>query len=297
MPIRVLPLLAILSVVACGGVQPTHSGATVEPGDPEVFVIETANATIHTLVADADGFGTATHIIEGPTSLVIVDTHLLRRYALALRLYADELGKPIERVIVSHGHPDHYFGLEYFEDVPTYGTAASIRNMGRRHRAHLSGHHERVGDAVADYVRMPENELAVEDVVIDGVRYELSELFNAEDSHQLVIRLPEEGVMIVQDLVFNGYHGFVGGRRFERWSTILDRLAEEPGYDHVLVGHGAPGDRSLMVQMAEYVREAEAIYAASSSGEEFVEAMMARWPERSGRFVLEVGLQFMFDDE
>ena len=297
MPTRIVLSLALLCLACCGGAQPSHPGALVDPGESEVFVLETANATIHTLVAGADGFGTATHIIEGPSSLVIVDTHLLRRYAIALRRYADELGKPIERVIVTHGHPDHYFGLEYFEDVPTYGTESCIHNIRRRHRAHISGHHERVGDEVADYVRIPQHELPVADVVIDSIRYELTEVPNAEDMYQLVIRLPDEGVMIVQDFVFNGYHGFLGGRRFERWSDVLDRMAAEPGYDHILIGHGAPGDQSLMTEMAAYLREAAAIYEAAETGAEFVDEMTARWPEREGRFVLEVGLQFMFDEE
>ncbi|MBI4650363.1 MBL fold metallo-hydrolase, partial [Candidatus Desantisbacteria bacterium] len=50
------------------------------------------------------------HIIESENKLVIIDTLLLRPYAERLRKYADSLNKPIERVIITHFHPDHWLG-------------------------------------------------------------------------------------------------------------------------------------------------------------------------------------------
>lgn len=34
------------------------------------------------------------------------------------RLYADSLNKPINRLLLTHGRPDHYLGLIVFKDVP-----------------------------------------------------------------------------------------------------------------------------------------------------------------------------------
>jgi glyoxylase-like metal-dependent hydrolase (beta-lactamase superfamily II) len=275
------------------------SGARVTPDVPsptgEVVVQQTRSATIHTLVSGADGVMTSTHVIEGPTALVIVDTHLLRADARALRAYADAIGKPIERVIVTHGHPDHYFGIESFTDVPVYATENTHRHMQQRHRAHHRGHVERVGDAVTDEVHFPTATLPEGEFVIDGVRYEISEMPNLEDIWQTVIRLPDEGVLIVQDLAGRGTHLFLGGKRFERWAGRLRSLADDESVEHVLIGHGLPGDRSVLTECADYLDEAAVIYEQSEDADAWLAAMQTRWPDYDGLLVLQVAVQFLFD--
>ena len=284
-------LLALLTT-GCGG-----AGVVSDAPSPtgEVVVHETSSATIHTLVSGVDGVMTATHVIEGPTALVIVDTHLLRADARALRAYADALGKPIERVIVTHGHPDHYFGIESFTDVPVYATENTQRHMQQRHRAHHRGHVERVGDAVTDEVEFPTETLVEGELVIDGIRYEIGEMPNLEDVWQTVIALPDEGVLIVQDLAASGTHLFLGGKRFERWAGRLRTLAEDESIDRVLIGHGLPGDRSVLTECAAYLDEAAIIYEGASDADAWIEAMQARWPDHDGLLVLQVAIQFMFD--
>lgn len=53
--------------------------------------------------------------------IVLVDGQFLVSCARAFRDYADSLGKPIDRLYVSHRHPDHWFGLgAAFSDVTIY---------------------------------------------------------------------------------------------------------------------------------------------------------------------------------
>jgi glyoxylase-like metal-dependent hydrolase (beta-lactamase superfamily II) len=39
-------------------------------------------------------------------------------------------GTPIDRVIVTHRHPDRWFGCEYFRDVPVYALAEVAGGRG-----------------------------------------------------------------------------------------------------------------------------------------------------------------------
>jgi len=72
----------------------------------------TREVRIHTFVASFayNNIANATHIVETRNQLVLVDSQFLVPYARAFRDYADSLGKPIERLYVSHRHPDHWFG-------------------------------------------------------------------------------------------------------------------------------------------------------------------------------------------
>jgi len=292
----VLATIGLLSLVLNGcGAADVRTDASAYAPTGTVHIYEAPSVTIHTLVSGLDGVMTSTHIIEGQSQLVVVDTHLLREDAFALRAYADALGKPIERVVVTHGHPDHYFGLEAFEDVPTWGTAHTITHMQQRHRAHHRGHVERVGDAVTDEVRFPQRTLAEGETTIDGVRYVFEEMPNLEDVWQTVITLPDEGVLIVQDLAGSGTHLFLGGQRFERWAGRARHLAEDTSIEYVLIGHGPPGDRSVLTDTADYLDEAAVILAASPDADAWLASMQQRWPEYEGLLVLQVALQFLFD--
>src|SRR5262245_4800903 len=86
-----------------------------------------------------DNIANATHIIESKTKLVLIDGQFLVPYAKQFRAYADSLGgKPIDRLYLSHRHPDHWFGLSAaFEDVKIYAlreTIDSIKQQGETTR-------------------------------------------------------------------------------------------------------------------------------------------------------------------
>src|SRR5262245_56823477 len=75
---------------------------------------------IHTFIASFtyDNIANSTHIIESKSKLVLVDGQFLAPYAKQFRDYANSLGKPIERLYLSHRHPDHWFGLgAAFSDI------------------------------------------------------------------------------------------------------------------------------------------------------------------------------------
>lgn len=44
-------------------------------------------------------------------------------------LYADSLNKPINRLLLTHGQPDHYLGLIVFEDAPNHALPSSVKEV------------------------------------------------------------------------------------------------------------------------------------------------------------------------
>jgi glyoxylase-like metal-dependent hydrolase (beta-lactamase superfamily II) len=61
-------------------------------------------------------------MIEGPNAVMIFDGQLLLTYADEVASYVQTLGKPVDRIILSHAHTDHWGGLqiltERFPDAP-----------------------------------------------------------------------------------------------------------------------------------------------------------------------------------
>jgi len=66
------------------------------------------------------------YVVELHDCVVVVDTTLALSSARALREKAESFGKPIEAVLLTHGHPDHYTGLVAFEDVPRFASKGCL---------------------------------------------------------------------------------------------------------------------------------------------------------------------------
>ncbi|RLC02043.1 MAG: hypothetical protein DRI57_30455, partial [Deltaproteobacteria bacterium] len=187
-----------------------EDGYSPEGGETEfdgtTSVVERGGVRIHTYLSDALQ---ATHIIESANSLVLVDAQFMAPFAKEFRSYADSLGKPVERVIISHGHPDHFFGLgAAFDDMSDRiyaleGVRQFIETVGP---GMLENMRPRLGDAAPDKIVVPTRVIEPGAETIDGVRYEFERYEDGEASEQLVIRLPDLNILIVQDLAFNSLH-------------------------------------------------------------------------------------------
>ena len=99
--------------------------------DPTPIIVKKqGDIRVHTFIASdtGDNIANATHIIESKNALVLIDSQFLAPDATKFRKYAKDLRKPIERLYISHRHPDHWFGLAQFEedDIPIYALSKTI---------------------------------------------------------------------------------------------------------------------------------------------------------------------------
>src|SRR5262245_66389781 len=76
-----------------------------------VLVAELGDIKIHTYISPEDGLLTNTQIVEGPRKLVIFDGQFFLPYAEEVANYVVTLGKPVDRIVLSHIHLDHWSGL------------------------------------------------------------------------------------------------------------------------------------------------------------------------------------------
>lgn len=263
--------------------------------DPIAMVVKrAADVRIHTFVAvfTGDNIANATHIVEGPTSLVLVDGQFLAPYARQFRAYADGLGKPIERVYLSHRHPDHWFGLgTAFADVPIHALAETIEFLAE-HGEDSRADHWKLGGLLPDQIVVPKEVAEPGSETIDGITYVLGKVADTEIDFALTIGLPELGVYFAQDLIYSGTHLYLT-KHLRGWEAILREMLTSD-YDLFLPGHGFPADKNEVARNAEYLAAAGQAAAEGLSGDAFREFLLHRYPERRCPGIFDIYIPRLF---
>lgn len=265
-----------------------------------ITVLKGDGLTLHSFMApDGGGEMTCSQIVETTNRLVVVDALHLRPHARHLRSYVDGLGKPIDRLVVSHSHPDHWLGLEFFKDVPIHALVETKEEITKAGPFVIQFKKPQWGDLVADQAVIPTVTVEPGRERIDGVDFVFRKITDAESPVMLIVELPEYRVLIVQDLVYNRVYPCVGEKNaagtylFDGWVRALEEL-EKGDYDVILPGHGEPTDKTSFGAVAAYVREAQRHFEAGVGEAELKRLMAAAYPGYRVPEMLDLSNLFLF---
>ncbi len=247
---------------------PTPTETTL-PSNATVLVYSFSDMTLHAYTsAPETGVGNGTYIIESANGLVVIDTHFAPETSADFRAYIDSIGKPIDRLIVTHEHTDHISGLtNAFADLLpiAYAPAESITHIA-----------DEIG------VTVP-NAIVAGSEMIDGITYDFQLFVDAEAEEQVLIKLPDYGVIGMGDLLYTDFHAVLS-RNFNNWLMILNDVQNMDAYALYLPGHGMPADAAGLQAAIDYLGAAQVIYADNATYEGFQNELIAAYPDYAGQF-------------
>jgi glyoxylase-like metal-dependent hydrolase (beta-lactamase superfamily II) len=260
--------------------------------DPIIIARRAGDVRLHTFISSFayDNIANATHIIESKNKLVLVDGQFLVPYARQFRAYADSLGKPIDRLYLSHRHPDHWFGLgTAFSDVAIYALPETISFLNE-HGEDSRKDHWKMGELAPETIVIPERVACLGEETIDGVRYVFDKMIDTEIDFLLTIGLPELGVYIAQDLLYSGTHLYLT-KYMENWIRVLQKLLLSD-YELFMPGHGFPADKNEVSRNIEYL--SAAMQAVGLTNDAFKHFMLERYPERRCPGIFDIYMPRLF---
>jgi glyoxylase-like metal-dependent hydrolase (beta-lactamase superfamily II) len=252
-----------------------------------VYITHRGPVTLHTYVAPVASAQVTSHIIETPNRIVVVDTQFIQTFAKDLRSYVDSIGKPIERVILSHEHGDHWAGATQFTDVPFVTTPTIAQTVETNLPTYLQLMESVIGaENMPETPNLPAGSVTVESEVIDGVAFEYRVNDNTESIQNLSIHLPEANVRIVQDLIYNNAHFFPGIDR-ANWMAALEALGNDTSNDELLlVGHGLPTTRGEVQSAIAYLQLAHQLADGATEGASVIAGLKEAYPTYGGNELL-----------
>ena len=173
--------------------------------------------------------------------------------------------KPIKRVVISHYHSDHFYGLQAFKEAGAEIWAqARVRDYLATDAPvlRLAERRESLAPWVTASARIvpPDRYFDGETVFeLGGIRFRLIPVGPAHTPEDLMMLVEQEGVLFAGDLIFAGRVPYVGDADSRAWLGALDDLARRaPRY--VVTGHGpashdAQADVALTRDYLRFLRE------------------------------------------
>ncbi|PLX72698.1 MAG: MBL fold metallo-hydrolase [Azoarcus sp.] len=213
-----------------------------------------------------EGFMSNAGFVITPDGVVVFDA--LGTPALGERLIAEIrklTDKPIRRVVISHYHADHYYGLQAFKSV-----GAEVWSHRRGLEAlNSDGAQARLAQRRADLFPFVDDNtrLIPADLWLDGdtafemggLHFRITYVGPAHAPDDVVMEVVEDRIMFAGDMLFRGRVPFVGDADTGQWLRALDLLiAARP--DALVPGHGPAStnpqaDLALTRDYLLYLRE------------------------------------------
>lgn len=276
------------SVARAQTVQPLKSQQIA----PNITMINVGVNRIHTFHGISNS-----HIIETPGELRLVDAQFNFKQARALKTYISSLGKPLVQIILSHNHPDHWFGAEILAVDAPVATSRNIsddlKTGGMRYIKRISNN-PKMNGIMPSKVIVPSRELALGKANWDGLEVIIEELPDHESHHSLLIKIPAHGIMIGQDLFYNNMFLVASERsRNANWRKILAGLKAAP-YQTLLVGHGQNGGPDILDQDIAYLDALQVLLDQGLGKEATRKALLAKFPEKGGKGMLRISMNNLF---
>ncbi len=179
-----------------------------------------------------------TGFIVTEAGVIVIDSGPSYAYGKGLRAAIRHVtDQPILKVLITHQHPDHIFGLQAFADVPAYALPETVQAIREEAENSLDHLYRLVGDAMK-HTETVESVQALTHMQETVGSHELLYLsLKGHTQADLVIMDKTTGVVFASDLLFANRAPTTPHADLLAWQSALDELAQLDA-THIVPGHG-----------------------------------------------------------
>jgi glyoxylase-like metal-dependent hydrolase (beta-lactamase superfamily II) len=252
--ISILLLMAWALVAGAGEQQPPENDHIYAPASVDMKVKQVSRHVYYVegtpgVATDNEGFISNAGFVVTGAGVVVFDTlgtpSLGQMLLEKIRTITDE---PVVRVILSHYHADHIYGLQVFEDLD----AEILAPAGA----------EKYLDSAEARERLEERRFSLDPWVDANTRLVYPDQYLSEGRHfrlgdvefivttvgaahsdgDLTLYVAPDRVLFSGDVIFEGRVPFLGDANTRHWLKLLERMEKEQ-LVALVPGHGASADR------------------------------------------------------
>ena len=256
-----LCLLALIQIAACAHTTNKYTPITVDMAvkkiSEHVYYVE----GIPGIATDNEGFISNAGFVVTDEGVVIFDALGTPSLAATLVEKIREITPlPIKKVIVSHYHADHIYGLQVFEELG----ATIVAPLGAQQYISSEAAKDRLEErqfSLEPWVNedthlvLPDNTISRSHIfTLGGITFTINYIGKAHSDGDLAMLVEPDRVLFSGDIIFEGRIPFVGNADSKKWLETLIKL-ETGGLNVLVPGHGAASTdpQSTIAQTRQYL--------------------------------------------
>jgi glyoxylase-like metal-dependent hydrolase (beta-lactamase superfamily II) len=228
-------------------------------------------------------------LIYGERDAVLVDTFMTVEHCSALADAIDASGKSLKAIYVTHGHPDHFYGLKVLQDRFPSAQALATREVVAKMRLQIAP--EKLDDRRKQFPGLPDvisiaTPLEGNEIDLEGNKLVVVGVGHTDTDDTTCLHVPSIGLVVAGDVVYNGVHPFLGESNRQtrlEWIAALDRIdALKPSA--VVAGHKIPGNDDNprnVEETRQYIRDFIRLNDATKTVRELYDKMLELYPDRA----------------
>ncbi|VAW51354.1 MBL-fold metallo-hydrolase superfamily [hydrothermal vent metagenome] len=219
---------------------PTSVDMDVKKVSPHVYYVE----GIPGIATDNEGFISNAGFIVTDNGVVVFDSLGTPSLAHKLIQKIKTITKqPIKKVIVSHFHADHIYGLQVFEEIGAeiiapYGAQKYIRSEAAASRLEERQFSLEPWVNEDTHLVLPDTTIQKSNTFKMGeITFTINYMGKAHSDGDLTLLIEPDKVLFSGDIIFEGRIPFVGSADSKKWLDTLTKL-ETGGLTALVPGHG-----------------------------------------------------------
>lgn len=241
-------------------------------------------------------------LVTGDSHAVLIDVPFARSDAMRVAAEILDSGKTLQAIIITHDHPDHFFGLDVlqdaFPDAKIIANPVAARDMAHSIPIKFKRWSGQLGTN-APHRQVVPAAMEGDSLDLDGHKLQVLGPMQGDHVHCTVVWDAESKTLVAGDVLYNGVYVWLGEhtpQRYADWLASLDRLdAMNPV--RIVAGHRQPGlpDDSMSIAWTKaYIKAFIDARAKAKSAKDLAALMAARYPNATevyGGFLLGVSSQ------
>ncbi len=229
-------------------------------------------------------------LIYGDRDAILVDTFLTTEQSKTLVDWVVSSGKNLVAIYITHGHGDHFFGLEpLLERFPRARAYAAPEIVEAMHEqlspAWIDSFWRRLFPGeIPDRLRVADP-LEDNELELEGQKLAVVDMGRTDTTHSTALHVPSIGLIVGGDTVYNGIHPYLGETNTQsrlEWIDALYKLeALKP--KAVVAGHKVPENDDnprIIAETQQYLRDFNRLNATTESARQLYDAMLELYPDR-----------------
>lgn len=258
--------------------------------------------TVKTFTGSASGFLVTSTILEGRDELMLIDAQFTLSDAHRLLAELLETGKPLTKILITHAHPDHFFGLEVIktqfpqaEVIARPLVATQMKTMGPQKFAYWKPIY---GSNLADHLFFA-NDFQEKTLIFDRVKMNLINMEPGEIENATVIHIPSLSTVVAGDVLYAGVHPWLAEadqERRDQWIRNLEKLASL-GAERFVPGHQADNSEKgseLVEFTSQYIQDFSDFIGESDSANSLKNLVLSKYPDLKLPVILDLSVDAVY---